>query len=335
VQAGAKAREVYAISCLATLKGRCPKKYTAASQAILAGSECCRGGWKPPRKEKNMKMAKVFYLLDEGGRKRSLLAGGDGKELQTLECECTPELLELARVNSDGEVVLDLAGELALDLEIKPGKPGEITPFGVYSPEPPKIKEVHQKWSGKYHFSAPQTPGELIAWEKARREKVAARLAELQPEYDRLRAEYEADMALYLAEKERRAAEEAARRKETEEKAAAEKKAAAEEKAAWVQAHGSDFLKRVHALGYDCQRQYVTERAEKELPDFHVDFDIDFSWKSRSCPSEEALEMVEELISKGYNAEVVWLTEAPGLDEPCEAVVVHNYLGKYDLIRLV
>jgi hypothetical protein len=148
-------------------------------------------------------------------------------------------------------------------------------------------------------------------------------------------AEYEAEKAECLAEKERRAAEEAARRKEEEEKTAAEKKAAAEEKAAWIRAHGSDFLKRAYALGYDCQRQYVTERAEMEVPGSQVDFNDVLAWKSRSCPSEEALEMVEELISKGYNAEVVWLTDAPDLDEPCEAVVIHNYLGKYNLVRLV
>jgi hypothetical protein len=282
-----------------------------------------------------MNKSKIFYLLNEDGRKKSLLAGGDGKEKQALECEVTPEVLELAKVNSNGEVILDLTGEIVLDLEIKPGKPGQMTPFGVYFPEPPKLKEVHQDWSGKYHFSAPQTPGELIAWEKARREKVAARLAELQPEYDQLMAEYEAEKAECLAEKERRAAEEAARRKEEEEKTAAEKKAAAEEKAAWIRAHGSDFLKRAYALGYDCQRQYVTERAEMEVPGSQVDFNDVLAWKSRSCPSEEALEMVEELISKGYNAEVVWLTDAPDLDEPCEAVVIHNYLGKYNLVRLV
>jgi hypothetical protein len=282
------------------------------------------------------KTAKIHYLLNEEGRKASILAGGDGKEKQILECEVTPEVLELAKVNSNGEVILDLTGSnFVLDLKIKPGKSGQITPYGVIMPEPPQIKEVYQGWSGTYYFSAPQSPGDLIAWEKARREKLAARRAELQPEYDRLMAKHEADMALCLAEKEKRAAEEAARKKEAEEKAAAEKKAAAEEKAAWIQAHGSDFLKRAFALGYDCQRQYVTERAEMEAPGYQVDFDDEFSWKSRSCPSEEALEMVEELISKGFQAEVVWLTAAPDLDEPCEAVVVRNYLGKYDLIRLV
>jgi len=304
---------------------------TTTTAASVAGA-----GWDPGRKEKIMvKTAEIRYLINEEGRKASILAGGDGKEKQVLECECTPELLELAKVNSDGGVILDLTGEIVLDLELKPGKPGQITPLNVLFPEPPKIKEVHQKWSGKYYFSAPQTPGELIAWEKARREKVAARLAELQPEYDRLMEEYRVDYAQCVEEKEKRDAEEVARKKEAEERASVAKKAAEEEKAAWIQVHGSEYLKKAVGLGYDCQRQYVVERAGIEFPDFQVDFDKEAFWKARTCPSPEALEMVEELISKGFRTEVVWLLEAPDLYESTEAVVIHDYLGKYVLYRLV
>ena len=56
-----------------------------------------------------------------------------------------------------------------------------------------------------------------------------------------------------------------------------------------------------------------------------------------------ALEEVERLIRQGYDAEVVWLTEPiqePEYSdddyccfEPCEAVAVIDYLGKYDLVK--
>jgi hypothetical protein len=144
-------------------------------------------------------------------------------------------------------------------------------------------------------------------------------------------------------ERERREAEEKARavaEREATEKAERERKE--QEKAAWIAEHGSNYLKRATTLGYDCQRQYVTERAALELPGYEVDFDNRAAWKSRSCPSMAALEEVERLIRQGHDAEVVWLTEPiqepeysddDDYFEPCETIVVHNYLGKYDLVK--
>lgn len=126
-----------------------------------------------------------------------------------------------------------------------------------------------------------------------------------------------------------------------DEKRAAEKRAAAEaqeaDKAAWIAAHGSDHLRAAVAAGYDCQRLYVTERAAAEFPGFKVDFADRSRWDRRSCPSEEGLGI--SLATKGSC--VVWLT-APvrKVDdedewEPREAVVVEDFLGKYDLVREV
>lgn len=126
-----------------------------------------------------------------------------------------------------------------------------------------------------------------------------------------------------------------------EAKRLADAKAAAEaqeaDKAAWIAAHGSDHLRAAFAAGYDCQRLYVTERAAAEFPGFQVDFSDRSRWDRRSCPSEEGLGI--SLATKG--SRVVWLT-APvrKVDdedewEPREAVVVEDFLGRYDLVREV
>lgn len=116
-----------------------------------------------------------------------------------------------------------------------------------------------------------------------------------------------------------------------EERLAQEKRQA--EKAEWIIRHGSDHLKRAFARGYDCQRQYVKERAAMEYPGFEVDFDDRAGWKNRSMPSKKGLDLSE----KYEGSEVVWLTDAIEDDdfEPCEAVVVRKFLGRYDLIRIV
>ena len=124
---------------------------------------------------------------------------------------------------------------------------------------------------------------------------------------------------------------------------AAEEKAKADaEKKVWIAEFGSDYLKRATALDYNCQRQYVTERAAHEHPDYTVDFDSDADWNDRACPSMDALEEVEALVAAGVNAEVVWLTSPTHRSESYEdeanwesreAIVIRDYIGKYDLVK--
>ena len=127
--------------------------------------------------------------------------------------------------------------------------------------------------------------------------------------------------------------------KEAAEKAA--KEAAEQEKLNWINAHGSEHLKKAIAAGYNCKRMYITERATLEYPDFQVDIDNAADWKSRSCPSPTALEFSLQV----SGSEVVWCTRphdykksASPYDyeeddeeddfEPQEAVVICNYLGE-------
>jgi hypothetical protein len=297
-----------------------------------------RGG--DPERRNMEKKAKVEYLLSEAGRKKSLLAGGDGKELQVVEADITPEIINLAKVDGEGNVKL---------------KVGFLGCTSAYSSRVPIDKKPVRVWgSGKgwgwnhveavHQFDAPQTIESLIAWERARLERLAA--AETDPENLEMIAEFEAEHAIEREQRAAREAQEAANR----EKAKAEREAREAEEAAmreerekekrqWIAEFGSDYLKRAVKLGYDCQRQYVTERADKEFPEFDVDFDYQAEWRSRSCPSEEALELVEDALERGFDAEVVWLTE-PTREieydeeyEAREAVVVENYLGKYTLVK--
>ena len=139
----------------------------------------------------------------------------------------------------------------------------------------------------------------------------------------------------------RRAAREAtyqAQQAQKEQEEQARRDALAAEKAAWIAAHGSMHLQRATAAGYPCTRRYVTERAALEHPDYVIDFQETAAWRARACPSEAALDEAELV-----NGTVVWLTQQAcasrddiddGLSyEPCEAVVIEGYLGKYVLVR--
>ena len=278
--------------------------------------------------------ATIAYLLSEEGRKKSLLQGGNGKGEQVLDAEITPELLKLAFVDRDGSVKLRVGSDSGysplncLDYRLE---------IDTYSGKP------HMKEVGEFvRFNAPQTAEALIAFETARQAKLEARKAELQPEYDRLMAEYESRMAEKKAREEEEAARDRAAREAQEAERKAERERLEAEKLQWIQEHGSECLRDAVDLGYDCQRKYVAQRTDMEFPGYIVDFDDTAEWKSRSCPSREALAEVKDLIAKGYDAKVVWLTVPPAqLPEeewpfrPCEAIVIRNYLGKYDLVKEV
>ncbi len=279
------------------------------------------------------KTARILYLLSEEGRKKSLLSGGNGKATQDIETEITPEILSLASVDSDGNTLLQVGFTkntnyvtLSKSIGVKYLSPGW---------------EWEKKIGGKY-FDEPQTVEALIAWEHGRVKGLHD--AENDPEnlekITRLVAEFQAKKKaeeVAKAERETKCVAEAAEAKAKKEQVEAER-------AAWIAEFGSDYLQRATKLGYNCQRQYVTERALSEFPGYEVDFDDRAKWNSRACPSVEALFEVESLVEAGHEAEVIWLTcfatdEAesnyPELFDPCEAIVVRHYLGKYDLVKIV
>lgn len=115
------------------------------------------------------------------------------------------------------------------------------------------------------------------------------------------------------------------------------------DRAAWIDEHGSEYLRKAVGAGYSCQRQYVTERVALELPGFAVDFADRVETKSRACPSERRLDESLALIAGGHQALVVWLTREPvepvepaEYDEPAEereAIVIDGYLGRYTLVK--
>lgn len=153
-------------------------------------------------------------------------------------------------------------------------------------------------------------------------------------------AEWIAAHAAAVETAERIQAENDAARKRQEAAQAAEKAARLAERAAWAAEHGSSRLRKCVEQGYDCQRLYVVERAAIEHPGYTVDFDDKAAWRSRSAPSEAALDE-----AKRVGGEVVWLTRSPapdGIDqdlydedEECEAVAIRGYLGKYDLLKRI
>lgn len=94
------------------------------------------------------------------------------------------------------------------------------------------------------------------------------------------------------------------------------------------------------SLEYNVDENYSLERVKKEHPKYDIDIKNNAYWELIRNPSERDLNEVKELISKDREASVVWLTEPIEEDAKydflnCEAIVISNYLGKYDLVKVV
>ncbi len=195
--------------------------------------------------------------------------------------------------------------------------------------------EISRRWA-EPEFDHPLTVSEVLV----ELQKVVEQYNALVPESQRIIAENKRAKV----EAEAKAKVEAEAKKqidaEREAKAEAEKSEREAKKSDWIQEHGSSHLQKCLAGGYSCQRLYVEERAAIELPDFRIDFSGKSDWKERSNPSEVALDLETELKAKGFDAQIVWLTNGTEEDydepfEPCEAIVVRYYLGKYDTIKKI
>ena len=76
-----------------------------------------------------------------------------------------------------------------------------------------------------------------------------------------------------------------------------------EEKKRWIGENGSERLKMAFKKGYSCEKQYISERGEKELGrDYILDYDAKVETKNRLFLGNCALE-------ENASVNVVWVTK--------------------------
>ena len=347
------------------------------------------------------KKAKVYYFLDEEGRKKSLLAGGNGKEVQVFETDVTEALLKKGSVHEDGSVkvvfgatanAIGYAGDFrkndgylyGTDISMAPVEPKLTKTFvsifytdslGIEHQSRYRddglteyfVKEgfIEKQKKIKY-FDKPMTLEELIKWDDERlsslevKEKeleviLAEKTKELEKELENMQKEIEKhneeQTQRFIEKVENQIAQEKAKK--------AEKAKSESEKANWIKENGSELLQKTYSLGYECQRLYALERAEKEFPEYILDFNNTGDFDERIGPSMEELEELERLLNEGHSAKIVWLTYEPTnhiasddvedkddydyyhednennykLDNPTAAIRITGFLGKYDLYK--
>ena len=113
---------------------------------------------------------------------------------------------------------------------------------------------------------------------------------------------------------------------------------------------GLALLERLEA-GEPMEELFPHLRAAVEAAGYVVDYEDSAKWKQRSCPSTAALDEADRVQALGLGlVEIVWLTD-PAQDrklseaddeynyynpfEPCEAVVVREYLDRYVLVKII
>src|SRR5213593_842122 len=118
---------------------------------------------------------KAIFLLSESGRKASLLAGGDGRELQTIEVEVPANRLHLVVVDPNGMARLKLRPRY----EVRPdGRVAQITTPPVYD-RPPTIDDLFLAAAKNYELErAYLAQGGTRARKRATLREARAQLAE-------------------------------------------------------------------------------------------------------------------------------------------------------------
>ena len=297
-----------------------------------------------------MKKVRVIYYLNEKGRKKSLLAGGNGNSMQEIEADITEELLEFAEVDSKGNAELRIGSYRRL------GEPKIVGTYNFrnymwnvdefYNEHKPKV--TLEAEIQRFEFDKPQTVESLLKFHKEKLAEIARHDEEIRQKAQQLEKEILPEkIKLWekaVADKKKEIAKIDAISAAHE----AEKKRREQEKAEWIRKYGSDYLKDCLELGVKANLEYVVERAAMEFPDYIVDYAECADWEEKFSPSREALSELKKLRANGVDAEIVWLTKEPKVRkddddnyyyddefEPCEAILIRNYLGYYNLFKII
>jgi len=286
---------------------------------------------------------KVYYMLSKEGQKESLLAGGDGKAIQTIEvAQDGPffkEYLTYATVDSDGETHLGVGCSrnfLWNPVHTHYGVEEVSMNYGTTCcPVYVKTPQVCEK-TETVEFDAVQDLGDILEWlnvtkyrlidTKAQAEAtVEALMLGVNEKVGQVIEKMAQDEMERAAAVERQYLEEEARKKARKEQESARRE--------WVMEFGSDHLQRGVKAGHSCQRQYVRERLAIELPEYKLDFGDDVYTRERVCPSVAALDELDRVKGLGFEARIVWIEDEQETSDyyfrDGESVMVEKYLGKY------
>src|SRR5258705_85485 len=118
---------------------------------------------------------KAIYRLSESGRKAALLAGGDGREVQTIDIEVPANRLHLVVVDPDGQARLKLRPRY----EVRPdGRVVQITTPPAYD-RPPTLDDLFLAAAKNYELErAYLAQGGTRARKRATLREARAQLAE-------------------------------------------------------------------------------------------------------------------------------------------------------------
>ena len=312
-----------------------------------------------------MSMSKltIRYLLNEEGRKKSLLSNGDGKMIQVLTTdEIDEEKLKYAHVDKNGNAYINVGfrfvsersedvDKITTEYEVFVRDYDKIGYYSLSSSDEPKIisktKEI-------IYYDNIQNIDSLINDYNILQKKIEENKKVIKKQLKIEREIFKEKLDIAIKKRQEiidKANIEKEKEKKLKEKINREEKEFKEklvkEKEQWIKEHGSEYLKTAFNNGYDCQRKYVEERAKFEYPDFYLDFYNKVIIWSRSMPSEKAL--IDSLnIKDGIfkEAKVIWAkdsyndNERKNLEkylnhkfEECEAVMIDEYLGKYRLFK--
>lgn len=247
----------------------------------------------------NANKVHYYYLLNEEGRKKSLLQGGNGCMIQHITGELNEIVLQYATVSSNGTAEIMISSErtpsgIYPKLEVE-NYSRSYVPIHTISDEHSILDYYIIPIHGFSFFSEPQTVEQLLSFLEERQLFLKNRkeLVEKYIEEDKQHAMKQDPIKSYQEKNSHYR-----QKKNVDEKAFW-----SQLENDWIMTYGSFHLKLLYTQNYAFQKQYAVERAKLEFPDFEVKDGMYLNL--HQCPTEKNLELLQFYKEKQYDANIV------------------------------
>ena len=311
---------------------------------------------------------KVTYRLSQSGLRKLLMKGKEGRLVQeiTFEAEITSELLSMTTVDTSGTLNIDLVSPINVGGFFSISHVAVDDPIFTLEQATEQL-QIFQVEIEKFKKQAKEREKEIENQARRKKERQQQDLiAYARNKAAYLEKQYGTLVWLSIMEYAGSSRDEFDRMVEDFKKECAEqenqkgRQKSEIEKRLWIRQYGSERLKKRLESGEPCHALYVRERILTDVgTGWYVDPDKSIEHEPPKVISSTALHLARSLFKLGMNPKITWLSNGITRGEPpegddrsardydefysyddpaclpaigaCEAIIVENYLGRYDI----
>lgn len=256
------------------------------------------------------KKATIQYLLNEEGRKQSLLNGGNGEMIQDIIVDLTDEIASMIEKSIFGSLEWDAALYVGF---------GGYDDLGEIESTPSRCVGYNEEYRGfeyKYelrYFDISMTAEQLIDWERDRLKTVKKDEENIMSEIKVGEEQWKEKFNL--------------------------------EKEKWINQYGTPRLKSMYANDNNIYEVYLEERIKNELPGFEfityeylheclINYNEQYKTSNEVVEEANSLKKLGFEVNYGIVGKNFWYSKIPCVETKItEVIYIKNYLDKFFIVK--